>query len=161
MNAFVHGDPEENARHLALGPDEAEDRPTRSLSAYEKAFCAVVANLQSKGLAMTAAILSLLPCGGCCCIGLPFGIDRGGARRLRLGRRPRPQAVLRPLRPDSARSSRNADDPVLRSGECPSGAQAPRHPTPWQRRSAVELKPVTLGTRSNFRLLIVARRLCR
>jgi predicted Zn finger-like uncharacterized protein len=30
--------------------------------------------LQSFGLAMTASILALLPCGNCCCIGLPLGI---------------------------------------------------------------------------------------
>ena len=30
--------------------------------------------LQSRGLVMTAAIIAMLPCGGCCCIGLPIGI---------------------------------------------------------------------------------------
>jgi hypothetical protein len=30
--------------------------------------------LQSYGLVMTAAIFALLPCGNCCCIGLPLGI---------------------------------------------------------------------------------------
>jgi hypothetical protein len=30
--------------------------------------------LQGYGLAMTAAIFALLPCGNCCCIGLPLGI---------------------------------------------------------------------------------------
>ena len=30
--------------------------------------------LQNYGLAMTAAILAMLPCGLCCIIGLPFGI---------------------------------------------------------------------------------------
>jgi hypothetical protein len=30
--------------------------------------------LESKGSAMTACILGMLPCGGCCLIGLPFGI---------------------------------------------------------------------------------------
>lgn len=31
-------------------------------------------NLQSFGLAMTAAILSLIPCFGCYCFGIPVGI---------------------------------------------------------------------------------------
>ncbi|HVX85494.1 MAG TPA: hypothetical protein VH253_11990 [Phycisphaerae bacterium] len=31
-------------------------------------------NLQNYGLAMTAAVLALLPCSSCCCITLPFGI---------------------------------------------------------------------------------------
>lgn len=30
--------------------------------------------LQSYGLAITASILAILPCGNCCCIGLPLGI---------------------------------------------------------------------------------------
>jgi hypothetical protein len=31
-------------------------------------------NLESHGLAMGAAIVAMIPCGGCCCIGLPVGI---------------------------------------------------------------------------------------
>jgi hypothetical protein len=31
-------------------------------------------NLSSYGLAMTACIISMLPCHSCCCLGLPFGI---------------------------------------------------------------------------------------
>ena len=31
-------------------------------------------NLQGYGLAMGAAIAAMIPCGGCCCIGLPVGI---------------------------------------------------------------------------------------
>ena len=31
-------------------------------------------NLQSHGLAMGAAIVAMIPCGGCCCLGLPVGI---------------------------------------------------------------------------------------
>jgi predicted Zn finger-like uncharacterized protein len=31
-------------------------------------------NLQSYGLAMTACIVAMLPCNGCCILGLPFGI---------------------------------------------------------------------------------------
>jgi hypothetical protein len=30
--------------------------------------------LESYGLAIAASILAMLPCGGCCLIGLPFGI---------------------------------------------------------------------------------------
>ena len=30
--------------------------------------------LESHGLAMGAAIVAMIPCGGCCCIGLPVGI---------------------------------------------------------------------------------------
>lgn len=31
-------------------------------------------NLQGHGLALGAAIVSIIPCSGCCCIGLPVGI---------------------------------------------------------------------------------------
>ena len=31
-------------------------------------------NLQSYGVALGAAIVAMIPCGGCCCIGLPVGI---------------------------------------------------------------------------------------
>ena len=31
-------------------------------------------SLESYGLAMGAAIVAMIPCGGCCCIGLPVGI---------------------------------------------------------------------------------------
>jgi predicted Zn finger-like uncharacterized protein len=31
-------------------------------------------NLSGYGLAMTACIISILPCHGCCCLGIPFGI---------------------------------------------------------------------------------------
>jgi hypothetical protein len=30
--------------------------------------------VQSYGLAMAASIVAMIPCGGCCCIGLPVGI---------------------------------------------------------------------------------------
>lgn len=31
-------------------------------------------NLQSHGIAMAAAIVAMIPCGGCCCLPLPLGI---------------------------------------------------------------------------------------
>jgi hypothetical protein len=31
-------------------------------------------NLESHGLAIGAAIVAMIPCGGCCCLGLPVGI---------------------------------------------------------------------------------------
>ena len=31
-------------------------------------------SLQSHSLAMAAAVVAMIPCGGCCCIGLPVGI---------------------------------------------------------------------------------------
>jgi hypothetical protein len=45
-----------------------------ALSGVLIACAAKMKRLESKGAALTACILGMLPCGGCCLVGLPFGI---------------------------------------------------------------------------------------
>jgi hypothetical protein len=45
-----------------------------ALSAFVIFGALKMRNLQGHGLALGAAIVSIIPCSGCCCIGLPVGI---------------------------------------------------------------------------------------
>jgi hypothetical protein len=45
-----------------------------ALSAFVIFGALKMRNLQSHGLALGAAIVSILPCSGCCCLGMPVGI---------------------------------------------------------------------------------------
>ncbi len=45
-----------------------------ALSAFVIFGALKMRNLQGHGLALGAAIVSILPCSGCCCIGMPVGV---------------------------------------------------------------------------------------